>query len=683
MHSPADSTVQDPDRGARRIALLYVAAGVIWIAASDRLLALLVSSAPLSQSAALFKGCAYVLVTGYLLYAAISRLQRQTRAAQASQVESERAYRAMFDNNPNPMWVCGADSLQLLAVNAAALQQYGFSRAELLRMTLYDLHWPAARAELARALQAEAHVGDVALTGTHRHSDKAGALLYVDISSHRITFQGEPARLMLAQNVSARVRAERELHESRRQLEAAQRIGGLGAWFYDLAADSVTCSDTACQILGLDPRRDRISPERIFGIVHPQDQAVLQNAYEAALQGRPLEIEVRLLRGHGDLRYVHLRGELVEPDGSQMMGMALDITERKLAEIRLFESERQHRQLIDLMPEGIVLIDSAGAIAFANPAAAHLFGADRAADLYGVDPQQLVGARGSGESAGDGLALPHGDIQPSSRFIPRQLKKIGGEVFEAEVAAQLFLREGERCIQVVVRDVGAQKKMQEALRAANARLLRLSRQAIELAEQERRQLARELHDDVGQLLTYIKMSAAWVQKRVADAACVQRVEAIHASAGEALQKVRNLSLLLRPAQLDTQGLSAAIEWQLQHYLKDSGIDYTLSCTALEPRPDPNLEIALFRIFQEGLTNIIRHSGAGHVEIGLERSGGQLRLRIVDDGSGFERAAVAATSLGLTTMAERAQQAGGLLQVSSVLGAGTELIAILPETGYGE
>lgn len=660
-HFPRGSA--DPRRGARRIALAYIAAGLLWITGSDRAVEWLAAGTDAYYRIGTLKGYGYVLLTGYLLYLAMARLLQRSRRAEAQLVESERAYRAMFDGNPNPMWVYAREDQRFLAVNDAAVAVYGFSREEFLQMTLRDVLPGDAPEESLRTGPAR--------VGSSRHRTRSGAELCVEISSHDITFNRVPARLVLAQDVSARARMERELQASRSQLTEAQRIAGLGTWSFDPATHAIEWSDTVCELAGVPPNTP-FAPERLAELVAPEDWPLLEHAYRNALRGLPMNIEFKLTRPDGDVRFLHLCGELLDADGeaSRLLGTVQDITARKQMERRLADSEYQYRQLVELMPDGILLLDSGNRVLFANPAAARLFGALRPAELQGRDCTELLL---------DG-AVPQ---VPDDTFVRCPLRRCNGEVILAEVAAQPFLRGGERHLQMVVRDISNLQKMQEALQTANERLLRLTGQAFASAENERRLIARELHDDVGQLLTFIKMSTTWLLRRATDAEQVQRIESMHTSAGEALQKVRDLSLLLRPAQLDHQGLAAAIEWQLGHYLQGSGITYRLEGDALDPRPDPDIEIALFRIFQEALTNIVRHSGAGHVDVTLQRTAGEVRLRIVDDGGGFDVEAVqGGASLGLTSMRERAQQLRGLLHIKSVAGVGTELVATLPENADG-
>ena len=667
--------------GARRIAAAYVAVGLLWITSSDALFHELVANHYLNAWVETLKGYVYVLLTGYLLYVAITRLHSQQRSTQQQLQRSEQAYRAIFEGHPNASWVYDPHDFRILAANAAAMQQFGYSREEFASMTLDSLCSRATRPELQRLSRAAADSG-VEVRGTLQSRTRDGRTLRMDGSVCSLDFEQREVRLLCAVDVTERNRVAEELQEARYQLLEANRIAGLGYWALDQASDVISWSEQMPRILGLDESAAPRHGADLLAWVYAEDRAALASAVRQAWQGQVLNIEVRVQRGV-DVGYVLLRGELIERTGGsrQLMGTVQDITDRKRTEQRLQASEQQYRQLIELMPLAVLVL-RAEQVVFANQAAAALFGTTQAFDLCGRSMLTLV-ATASRTAASAHLRQLESDPGAADRsFHERQLKKISGEIFSAELAAQSILIADEHCIQVMMRDVSEQKKTQVELKMANERLLRLSTRAIEVAEEERQQLSRELHDDIGQLLTFIKMSSAWIQKHQIDADVAARAGEVNATAGEALQKVRNLALTLRPAQLDTQGLKAAMEEHLQKFLGGHAIDYVLLGDELDPRPQPLLEMALFRIFQEALTNIIRHSGASHVEIELEPSAQGLRLRIVDDGCGFDvgPALEAGGSLGLHTMTERAEQLGGRLTIQAVAGVGTEIVAVIPCNG---
>jgi len=221
-----------------------------------------------------------------------------------------------------------------------------------------------------------------------------------------------------------------------------------------------------------------------------------------------------------------------------------------------------------------------------------------------------------------------------------------------------------------------------ALSHARLRLQALANRMLELQEAERRHLARELHDEIGQSLTAIKLNLEALSRRIGDETARRLADEIAAVAGEVLDQVRRLSLDLRPPQLDDLGLRAALHWLVKRHTREPGPVIELEAPEDLPRLGPEAETACFRIAQEALTNILRHAGATRVRIVLEVDAGQFCLDVSDDGRGFDVAAaqaraLAGTSLGLVGMSERAALAGGEIRLVSREGDGTHLCARFP------
>ncbi len=668
-------------RGAIRIAVIYVAIGLLWITGSDHLVAALIAERHIAVAQTL-KGYAYVLLTGAVLYAAISRLLASAGVARQRLAQSEMVYRNLFESHPQPMFVYDADSLRFLAVNQAAIVKYGYTRAEFLALTLRNLHSPDDLEEFNRTLNVRQYFDKLLEYGPVHHWTKDRRLLDVQISSCALAFEGHPhARVVLALDVTERKRAERALLDAQHNFKAMERLARVGWWNIDRAGDEVTLSAQMRNFIAVDSSARAIKKDVFFQSIHPDDREAFRQACELAWQGASLQIEIRGVRADNTITWLWLRAELSKraDGGESLLGTALDITARKQIERDNLQREMPYQRLIDSLPEA-VLMHCDARVTFVNAAAITLFGGANAGDLLGKRIEHYIAAPSIADARERFAALHYG-VDVDTGFQERLLKKLNGEVFSAEVAVRLVTIDGRRCVQAIVRDIGAQKKTQMELRLANERLLHLSAHTLEASENERRQLSRELHDDLGQALTFIKMSAAWLSKRVTVDESAGRIEQINAVAGDALAKVRNLTLALHPAQLDALGLKAAIEEHIRRFCAGSGIEYALQLQQLEPRPQPALEIALFRILQEALTNIFRHSGANFVEVTLARRDGVIALRVVDDGCGFDvdAALSAGTSLGLHTMRERAQQLQGTLQWHSVAGVGTELIATIPES----
>lgn len=218
-------------------------------------------------------------------------------------------------------------------------------------------------------------------------------------------------------------------------------------------------------------------------------------------------------------------------------------------------------------------------------------------------------------------------------------------------------------------DVTEGKLAEGAQRALSRRLLRAQ-------EEERRRIARELHDEIGQVLTAVKLNIEGLRRHVVPAA-TDRLERAVVAVDRGLAEVKNLALDLRPSLLDDLGLVPALRWCADRHARDTGMEVHATCDPLPARPPVEVETACFRITQEALTNVARHARASRVWIELRHSTKGLELLVRDDGAGFDPRAAGDGSLGLAGMRERASLAGGDLQLYSEPGGGTEVRATFP------
>jgi two-component system, NarL family, sensor histidine kinase UhpB len=201
-------------------------------------------------------------------------------------------------------------------------------------------------------------------------------------------------------------------------------------------------------------------------------------------------------------------------------------------------------------------------------------------------------------------------------------------------------------------------------------------------EEERKRIARELHDETSQVLTSLLISLALVEESVCDDAARARIGETRALAHQTLRAVRNISLDLRPSALDDLGLLPALRWYVKEYQQKCGIEVELTASGLRERLPADMETALYRIIQESLTNTAKHGHARHAWVTLTDDGQLMRATVRDDGKGFDAAATLRKpwqdrGLGLAGMMERAALLGGSVEIDSEPGAGALMIAMIP------
>jgi len=280
-----------------------------------------------------------------------------------------------------------------------------------------------------------------------------------------------------------------------------------------------------------------------------------------------------------------------------------------------------------------------------------------------------------------------------NRGVFRHLKR-NGEHIDIDSVGHLVSWRGRPARLVFISDVTERQRTQAALERLNRELERsherlraLSRRLLEVQEAERGRLARDLHDDIGQALTALKIQLESLPRPAGESALRGRLEECVETTQHTLERVRQLSLSLRPPQLDDLGLAAALRSHLDRQARVAGLVSHFDAQEAPPDVAPETETACFRVAQEAINNVLRHARARNLWLRLYAAGGRLALSVRDDGQGFDiesmrRRSGAGASLGLVGMEERIALAGGSFELRSAPGEGTLLLATfaLPDKG---
>jgi PAS domain S-box-containing protein len=383
--------------------------------------------------------------------------------------------------------------------------------------------------------------------------------------------------------------------------------------------------------------------------------------------------EAAIVTRSGEQRQISWQNSAIMESG-QIVGIlsfGIDETERKMADAALRESEERYRLLVQESPYAIC-VHQDGRMLMANPAAVGLFGAEREAQLVGRSMATLLHP--------DDVSLATDRTMPmlagESGLYPVEVRycRLDGSIVPVEASSVLLNYRGRPASQTIALDISQRKKAEAALRDSNRQLQTLSRRVLEAQETERRRLARELHDELGQSLTSLKISIQ-SQQRFGTTLTQDNLSEYVAMVDGALQQTRRLALALRPSMLDDLGLVPALRWMSEQTAARS--DMVINFRPAIPgqvRLAADVETACFRIAQEALTNVTRYARARRVEVALDREDDQLLLTVRDDGVGFDleaaRArALAGGSLGVLGMQERAMLIGGTLEIRTRPGEG--------------
>ena len=364
---------------------------------------------------------------------------------------------------------------------------------------------------------------------------------------------------------------------------------------------------------------------------------------------------------------------MLEVSSSTTFGTTHDASERSHVDERL----RLQGQLLDSVHEAVVATDVHSHVIFWGRGSEALFGYT-AQDAIGKALGLLVLPDPSEAAAV--LEAVRREV-----FAGRTIQWYGfrrrkdGSLFYADIS-MAPVRDGSGTptgLIGIYRDITELRDKEEMLYKSRARMRSLASRLMEVREEERTAIARELHDELGQVLTRLKMDLHWFFDRVPRRLRTKRATSIFSLVEGTLDRVRTICTQLRPAILDDLGLEAAIEWQVQELVDLNTCRYTMDLRLGSLRPQTNRDTAAFRIVQEALTNISRHADARQVLIRARVRNGALVIHVKDDGCGFEPSKLKTESLGLLGMQERADAAGGRVVVLSKPGRGTLVSVRLP------
>lgn len=360
-----------------------------------------------------------------------------------------------------------------------------------------------------------------------------------------------------------------------------------------------------------------------------------------------------------------------------------DITESKRAEKALQTSQERLAAIIDSAMDAIITIGSDGDILVFNDAAERVFGCP-ATDAIGHSLQRFLPVSVWEEHSRLIQDFGRDDTSKHSMDSPRILtgKRANGEEFPFEATISQVDVNEEKLYTIILRDITERREAQNRLLRSESQLRALTTRLETAAERERLQIARELHDQLGPVLTGMKFDLDWIiRKRMARKNdWLPIVQDAMNSIDSTIALVRRFATELRPEMLDSIGLEAAIQWHAEKFQRRTGISCVVEIPEIHLCLSSDHNIAVFRIFQEAMTNIARHSQAKKVRILLKLEGAYANLMIEDDGIGFLLESIEHShSLGILGMTERAMLVGAQFSIQSAPGQGTTIALRIPLT----
>lgn len=603
-------------------------------------------------------------------------------------------------------------------VNAAACRSLGFKREALLNMVVADIDpdWPAERwPETWQALERE---GRMTLETRHRSSD--GRIFPVEVNANYFVYQGVGYSLSMVRDITERKRHQAQEETHRRIFEQIAQGGEL-ADILRLVVSYVELlmPNSLASIMLLDAEGKHLQSVASSSLPEDYTAAVdgiavgdgIGSCGTTVWRGETIIVEdVRIHPYWADYRHLAMQAGLVScwsepifdsvgvvlgsfgiysrqvrvPNDEELQLLrrashyAAIAIERRRMEARLRASERDYRALAENSPEIIVRYDRDCRRVYINPAYERETGiplefawhktpleVSKSALLGGEIMARLKQVMTSGQA---------------DRFLFEWQGEDGRTVSHDMHAVAEYDEHGQITgVLVIGHNVTELKATERRLEESRAQLRTLAAKREEAREEERKRIAREIHDELGQLLNVLRLNVTTLDFRFgeADPGLREKLLNMVTTVDRAIQMVRSLTTKLRPAVL-TAGIVSALEWVMQEYAESTGIDCRLRVSDEDIPLGEDRAIMVFRIVQESLTNVLRHSGASRVEIVLHRVGEICELVICDNGKGFDPdRAGRADSYGIAGMRERALILQGDLQIAKSEAGGTILTVRFP------
>jgi len=609
----------------------------------------------------------------------------------AELIQNERLLlRTVIDNIPDAIYIKDLSGRKTLANKAEVKITGATTEAAVIGKTDYDI-FPVDIAELYTEDDRRVLQDGIALINREGSLvDKDGNIHWL-IASKLPLYDNENniiGLLGIGRDITYRKRAEEALLESESFLRQTQSIAQLGTYTTDLIKGEWVCSDVLDGIFGIEAYAEK-TITTWNSIIHPEfRQEVAEYLQKHIITNKnKFDKKYKIIRQNDlEVRWVHGIGELVLNEAGEpikLIGTIQDITNRKLLIEKLRKSENLYRSTLNASPDIIAVVDINGCITMISPNGLLFYGCEKEEDIVGhrftdfIAPEDIERCKINFITS---FSTPLGAAEYTI------LKADSGRV-QTEIKADIIRNiDGEPTgMVVIIRDITDRKKFEAELSKAQEQMKKFAAHLQNVREEERLEIARELHDELGQILIAIKIDMGMLKQNILKSSgsnvskdILSKFDQLFILVDSTINTTRKIMTDLRPEVLYLLGFIEAAKLQVAKFREryDIECDFETEITSLELNPQQS--VALYRIVQEALTNIVKHANATQVKVTITLNSKSLILQINDNGVGIkENYKSKPDSYGLIGMQERAFLLDGEFSITGYEGVGTIVKVEIP------
>lgn len=494
----------------------------------------------------------------------------------------------------------------------------------------------------------------------------------------------------ILQDITERRKMEERLRESEEKYRRIAENTSDVIWTIDTNLNTTYVSPSVKRLVGetveehmFKSLEEKMPPHSLMKLKSILSEEMEKEKDPLSDKNRSRLFEIEHFKSDGSTIWLGMNVSIIRDQKGNItgyQGTTRNISELKKNEMELRDREDRHRLIMDNSMDAILLTKPDGSILSANRAACEMFqmsedeickaGRDGVVDTGDKRLEKLIETRNR-----------LGRVKGELTFIRKD-----GTRFPSEITSSIFRdSKGELRSSMIIRDVTERKSGEKKLRESEEKYRELSHHLIKIREDERLQIARELHDDLGQKLTVLSLNFSRIKSKISPQfpeleKAFEDLSGLHSMTVESLNRI---SSGLRPSILDDLGICAAVKWLVIEFSKSSGIGCSLICDPETLMLDDKLTLAVFRIIQESLTNVARHSGATKASVLIKADSEHIIVRVKDNGKGIDDSGFSdRMSFGLIGMRERTEVFGGTFRIGNRPGKGTRITAIIPLKGDG-